>query len=515
MASSLALLIWFVLLVALLRFDPAKHPDTSIALWVPVIWLFIVASRMPSAWLGGDDQGMTAFQAYQEGSSLDRTIWSLLIVLALGILISRSFAWKAFFANNLALVGFLAFALLSMLWSDFPLITLKRWLRDMGDFLVILVILSDSRPLEAIRTVLRRLCYLLVPLSIVLIKYFGDLGKQYSPWTGHADYVGVATAKNQLGALCLVSGIFLFWDTLTRWSDRKERRTKQIILVNLAVLAMTFWLMHLAGSATSNVCFGLGCLILFLAYSGVGKRHSNFVKFLAPTIFFSYLIVAFFFDMNSQLVQAVGRDPSLTDRTRIWHLVLSLHTNPVVGTGYQSFWLGYRLQWLWQHPVARVNQAHNGYLETYLELGFIGVFLICSFLISSYRTICKRLEAFPLLGSFSVALWLMILFYNVTEASFEGGILWLIFLMGAIVVPEPESVQETKDLPAFDSSPRLGWPVPKGYLPRQASSKEAASPAPTLQPAANHWRAKIPLKAEAHSTNVETRSGSGMSKWRR
>ena len=67
---------------------------------------------------------------------------------------------------------FLLFALLSVLWSDFPLVALKRWFRDLGNYLVILVVLSDPRPLEAVRALLRRLCYLLIPLSILLVKYY-------------------------------------------------------------------------------------------------------------------------------------------------------------------------------------------------------------------------------------------------------------------------------------------------------------------------------------------------------
>ena len=48
-----------------------------------------------------------------------------------------------------------------------------------------------------------------------------------------------------LGVLCLISGLFFFWDTVTRWPERKERRTKRIILVNVAFIAMTLWLLHL------------------------------------------------------------------------------------------------------------------------------------------------------------------------------------------------------------------------------------------------------------------------------
>src|SRR5271170_3080877 len=104
MPPSLALLVWLLLLLALLRFDPANVTGTSVALWVPLIWMFIVASRLPSQWLGVG--GGTQAQAFEEGNPLDRTFYLLLILLAIGILASRSFKWGDFFARNFALVAF-------------------------------------------------------------------------------------------------------------------------------------------------------------------------------------------------------------------------------------------------------------------------------------------------------------------------------------------------------------------------------------------------------------------------
>jgi len=89
----------------------------------------------------------------------------------------------------------LVFALLSILWSDFPFVSFKRWFRDLGNYLVILVVVSDPNPLEAARTLLRRFCYLLIPLSILLIKYFPYLARQYEVWTGNAQFVGRPPAR--------------------------------------------------------------------------------------------------------------------------------------------------------------------------------------------------------------------------------------------------------------------------------------------------------------------------------
>ncbi len=435
MPPFVALILWFILLLALLYFDPAKDARTSPALWVPVIWMFIVGSRLPSQWLGG--QVGQAAEALQEGNPLDRSVYFILMLLAIGILISRSFNWGNFFARNLALMAFVCFALVSVCWSDFPFVAFKRWFRDFGNYLVILVALSDPLPLEAIRTVLRRLCYLLIPLSIVLVKYYPEIGRQYSTWEGTTMYVGAATSKNMLGVLCLVSGIFFFGDTVTRWSQRKDRRTKRILLLNGAFLAMTLWLLNLSESATSRVCLVLGCLIIATLHSKGFRRRPGLLKTLIPVVVCVYLVLAFGLgvDINAVLAEAVGRNPTLTGRTQIWNVLLSMHTNPLVGTGYQSFWLGSRLQWVWHQPgIGGINEAHNGYLDIYLNLGLVGVFLLTVFLIASYRTICRRLQSPSSLASFSLVVWTILVFYNVTEAAFEGGLLWLALLPGVLTV---------------------------------------------------------------------------------
>ena len=432
MPPLLALVLWFVLLIALLCFDPAKESKISVALWVPVAWLFITGSRLPSQWLGGSVG--RASDALEEGNPVDRLIFTALILLSISILLLRSFDWGRFFQRNFALILLLGFALVSVVWSDFPFIAFKRWFRDLGNYLVILVILSDPRPLEAVGVVLRRLGYLLIPLSILIYKYYPEMGKQYDNWTGTAMFVGATTSKNMLGVLCLVSGIFFFWDTVTRWSDRKNRQTRKIIAVDLAFFGMTLWVLNLSNSATSTVCLAMACIMVVAAQSGWTERHPGLFKSLIPAIFFVYLILAFGFNVNGALAGAVGRDPTLTGRTDIWKAVLATNTNPLVGTGYGSFWLGPRLNFIWSR-VGTVNESHNGYLETYLNLGLIGVTLLLILLITSYRAICKRLSPSFGLASLGLALWTILLFYNMTEAAaFNGQLLWVVFLTVEIIV---------------------------------------------------------------------------------
>lgn len=397
--------------------------------------MFIIGSRLPSQWLDSGHVGVSA-QSLEEGNPLDAAIFSFLILLAVGILFSRSFKWGNFISRNFALIVLLSFALVSILWSDFPFISFKRWFRDLGNYLVILVVVSDLHPLEAARTLLRRLCYFLIPLCILLNKYYPTISRQYDQWTGIGYYVGAATSKNMLGVLCLLSGIFFFWDTVTRWTNRKERRTKRIILVNVAFFAMTLWLLNLADSATCRVCLAIGCLVIAAAHSGWSKRYPSFLKVLIPASFCLYLILAFGLNLNGEMATQVGRDSSLTDRTIIWKTALEMHTNPILGTGYESFWLGPRLQDFWQRSSLNVTEAHNGFLEVYLNLGLVGVFLLGVFLIAAYWNIWRNLKLSSSLASLGLAMWTITLFYNMTEAAaLKGNLTWIIFLIVAITVP--------------------------------------------------------------------------------
>ena len=210
-----------------------------------------------------------------------------------------------------------------------------------------------------------------------------------------------------LGVLCLVSGLFFFWDTVTRWADRKERRTRRIILVNIAFIAMTLWLFNISNSTTSSVCLVLGCLVIAAAHSKAVQAPPRFSQGAdSSRNSVLYLILAFGFgmDISAVVAEAVGKDPTLTDRTKIWSFLSAC--TPIRSLAPDTRASGWALDsnCSGRMPaLGRINEAHNGYLEVYLNLGIVGLFLLGWFLIASYRTICRRLESFSSLGSLSLA----------------------------------------------------------------------------------------------------------------
>src|SRR5258708_23523991 len=96
-----------------------------------------------------------------------------------------------------------------------------------------------------------------------------------------------------------------------------------------------------------------------------------------------------------------------------------MDVNPWLGTGFESFWLGQRAEYLWNKYSFHPNQAHNGYIETYINLGWIGVGLLISLVVSGYRNILRMDREEETVGSLRLAFFLVALVYNITEAAFK------------------------------------------------------------------------------------------------
>src|SRR5262249_2229003 len=167
---ALALTIGFV--IYCFRRDRKEYAEVvSAALWLPLFWFFITSSKLPSQWLNVQGASSQA-AAYMEGNLFDRVVFFVIILLSILVLRKRGVVWSRLLRSNPALAVFLAYCPISVVWSDYPFVAFKRWLRDLGMFLTILVAVTDSKPLAAVCLLFRRAAYVLLPFSVTTIKYF-------------------------------------------------------------------------------------------------------------------------------------------------------------------------------------------------------------------------------------------------------------------------------------------------------------------------------------------------------
>jgi exopolysaccharide production protein ExoQ len=430
MPPTIATLVFCAGIIGLFLLDRNRKAAASPALWIPVAWLSIGASRGISEWF----RGVAVMQSpdeYLEGSPVDQLVYIGLLGAGLLVLLARGRRSETILRANGPLVIFFLYCAVSVLWSDYPFVAFKRWTKALGNLVMVLVVLTDRDPSGAVRRLLARSGFLLIPVSVLLIKYYPALGRSYSIWTGEPYYSGVATGKNGLGVVCLIFGLASLW----RFLQVVHGRLAGPLIAHGVVLAMALWLLWMADSATALGCFMVGAgLIVLRTRRGFALKPA--ALHLVAVGILSLCVFGLILDPGAGLVQAMGRDPTLTGRTQLWQDLLRMPVNSWLGTGFESFWLGERARWLWARHWWHPNQAHNGYLEVFITLGWLGVALLAFVMAWGYRHIVGALPRDPNLATLRLALFMAAVLYNLTEAAFKVmHPVWIAFLLAVTVVP--------------------------------------------------------------------------------
>jgi exopolysaccharide production protein ExoQ len=433
-SPQVAGVVCLIVIVCLLARDTRRCPEVSHVLWIPLAWVVIIASRSVSDWLYGPTYLLESPDAYLEGSAIDRNVFLGLMIVGALVLWKRSISLASLVRRNVAISVFFGYSLMSVVWSEFPMIALKRWQKVIGNVIMALIVLTERSPNAAVGALLRRCAYVLIPLSVLLIKYYPDVGRAFSSWSGEAFNVGVTTNKNALGILCLVSGL-LFLASLLSGLKNKGVSLGAEPFIYCGFLVAIVWLLNLAHSATSVLAGMVGAAALFGLRVTVVRRHLTGVC-LAMAVVVGVLEATT--DLSNWMIEGVGRDPTLTGRTELWEVLATIQINPVVGTGFESFWLGPRAADLWRRFWWQPNQAHNGYYEMYLNLGIIGVVLLGAMILAGYVKArgMTRDDADSRIGAFGVAFLFALVLVNMTDATFKATHLaFFVFFLVAIDIP--------------------------------------------------------------------------------
>jgi exopolysaccharide production protein ExoQ len=411
---------------------PERRAGVSTALWIPLGWIFIVSSRPVSIWIGIGSTNLTSEQLL-DGSPLDSLVFLALIVAGAMVLVRRRLDWPVSFQRNRWLFIFFIYLGLSCLWSDYPFVALKRWIKDIGNVIMVLVVLSDQNPTQAAKFLLARSCYVLLSLSVLLIKYYPEVGRAYDPWVGTAFYTGVTTDKNMLGMTLFGCSLSLVWMLLQPDRRRTGLKGRMDYFVLLLMGVMAAWLLQQAHSSTALLCTVVGALVIWLTRFRRIRAHLGvYAASLGAILVVLNLVV----NVPEALAGLLGRDMTLTGRTDIWSALLKEGTDPLFGVGYYSFWLGDRVAKLSASFFYSLNEAHDTYLETYLNSGLIGLALLFAVILSAGIRIKREAMKSDPFGAFRLACFLPMLFYGITEAWMNRlGILWFLFLLVVMDCP--------------------------------------------------------------------------------
>ncbi len=433
MPPQIATIIFAIGIIGLFVLERDRTSRPSRAIWIPVMWLLIAGSRPVSSWLHMTPSSKLADQ-HLEANPVNDVVFAILLVIGLVVLVKRGRQVIRLLRRNGTVLVFFLYCGISVLWSDYPGVAFRHWIRSLGDLVMVLIVLTDPNPLAAIRRLITRPAFVLVPLSVLFIKYYPELGRGYNRWTYLPSVCGVTSNKNELGVMCATLGLGSLWCFLAAYQGEEGAQRTRRLIAHGTILAMVLWLFWRANSVTSLSCFVMAGGLMALISLVRRARAPAVVHFLVGIVVCLPLF-ALFLDTGGSLVRSLGRDPTLTGRTVIWDVVISLSGNPLVGTGFESFWLGERLQKVWDLTMPGLQEAHNGYLEVYLNLGWIGVALLVVLIIKGYRNVFLALRRDPQVARLKLAFFVAAVVYSFTEAGFRmGSLSWISFLLVTITV---------------------------------------------------------------------------------
>jgi exopolysaccharide production protein ExoQ len=188
---------------------------------------------------------------------------------------------------------------------------------------------------------------------------------------GHSTaWKGIFSAKNYLGDLA-VFFLTMAVSCRGRTSFLRSVRASQIV----------FCLVAIAFSRAATAYLLTGIYVVYFVIMNTLHRFRKKDYFVLCILLLGTLsvVVVLIVAAPDLLLSVLGKDSSLTGRTGIWSAVIdSISRRPLLGYGYQAFWLGlegesYRVilavSWL-------LAQAQNGFLDVTLEMGGAGLAIV-------------------------------------------------------------------------------------------------------------------------------------------
>ncbi len=315
-----------------------------------------------------------------------RMVWLPVYAVTAGLIAFRFEkiirAWPAW----LILFGLIALAYVSKYWSIDPEVTSRRVIAMAinSAFAVYVGCVFRGAPLPRM---LMNTCLVMAIGSLIMVFAFPRIGVHQMDNAGL--WRGLWYEKNQMGLVMVVGAVssaaVLAADHLAG-NGRKP-------WVPLLAFGLTTLLVMATQSKTSLLCWLLG--VGMIGFWWLLKQGGAAITIVA--VWFAVVtssLAAWLWNTDSAaILQALGKDPSLTGRTLIWEaLMRRVAERPMTGYGFSAFWgvdsipaREIRLETQWPVP-----SAHNGWIDLLVQLGWPGaIFVGAVMLVSAILAIVR------------------------------------------------------------------------------------------------------------------------------
>jgi exopolysaccharide production protein ExoQ len=381
----------------------------------------------------------------------NKIFWPALAAVSV-ILVIRNWSRLTLPPHISCLFAYLALAGASVLWAFKPEFSLSRlFLELMIVTSIVLPAITSPRAAEMMRGVF--LCF---AFASILNVFFVLNQTQIYLENQSIGYPGYFAFKGLLGECAAIAFLLSLHEILYPGGRRA---------LGIIVIAVATYLMILSESKGS---LGLALIAPFLAgltlIIGKAIRISPAIVLLPIPICYAVLS-RLIGDILSRFSWHIYGNYTLSGRTDIWDFVqYEIARRPLLGWGYQSFWLvGPDAPSIVEAPgwIKKMPSAHNGYLDTMLDTGHVGLYLLIAFIFTTLHAIGRVADRDLARAWLLLSLALFVIFVNFIESTWMHGqdMLWLIF---AVVAAETGRYWRPVHPGGLVSEPILRGPVIAG-----------------------------------------------------
>ena len=434
--------------------DIPKHQSNAAELFrdftVVFYLIFVFAQYLPN--FAGFASNISGDQTSEEnGSTLNQIILILSAFSALISVITLKVPTKIILKSTVPLFLPVVLILLSIAWSDYPLIATRRSIRFLIELFTLILLASTYKKADR---------FLFVLWMTAVIVLFLDLAMLMAPSISFSPigYKGIHNHKNQLGSMA--------YAFLPIFAGALLKKSNFIILfLNfVSIILLTFLLViSLSKTPMAVISASVMCTLYALLICRADLANRIFAYF--ATLVLSCIVAIIIAEYNwSQILEIIFGDPTLTGRDQIWsYTIQRVAESPIVGFGYGSFWgVGPAEDLMKSHGITfAFAQAHNGYIDILAQLGAVGivvVFITFIYFIKEIINLLKKANRKDeiLLSMLAFYVLFGILLYNVTESSFlrAGFDTWVYFIL--VTQTAMKIASRTKGREGFTRL-TLGW----------------------------------------------------------
>lgn len=345
------------------------------------------------------------------------TAAAVLIVLATGAYgFSQRARLKAIVLRPVALLAVPAWAIGSVLWSQFPGATLKYGAELLVTVAAALLIAAAPSP----KAVLKGLSLAFLLYAVTALAFGGSVGMGAG---GQTAFSGLSDSKNLLADIAS-TGVIV---SLAVLAIAVTGREPIWVMLSAVGAGTQLYLLAVSRSAGAVLGLGVGVTTLVILWSLLAAGRPARLIF-AGALGVAALAVAIFHQTLSAAAIAVGsaafdKDPTLTGRTYLWYRAADLIAeHPLLGRGYAAFWVQGNIdaEGLWRYAGIGTRGGfnfHNLGVEILVHLGWVGLVLVVAVLLTGLVALTRR---FVVDASLSLCFWIAILVYQLVRTPIES-----------------------------------------------------------------------------------------------